>query len=88
MALTPGDNLRQEIARRAEAFVREHGYAFSEHKEAVLDDLVRMHQKYGDFYCPCQPDNNADTVCICAAVRRGLVETEGACYCHFILKGS
>ena len=75
------------MARRADAFVRERGYVLSPHKEAVLDDLVKMHQRCGDFYCPCQPENNADTVCVCAAVRRGLVEAEGDCYCHLILKG-
>lgn len=75
-----------EIRRRVEAFAAERGYHLSEYQDNILQDLVRMHDLLGDFYCPCQVDNTPDTICVCTAVRHGLVESEGACFCYLILK--
>ena len=84
--MKPEDQLRQAITQRVEAFAEEKGYAFSAAKEAIIRDMARMHQRFGDFYCPCQLENSPATVCICEAVKKGLVELEGACFCHFFLK--
>lgn len=80
--------LRQEITGRVEAFAEARGYCFSAAKESIIGDLVRMYQRFGDFYCPCQLENTPATVCVCEAVKNGLVELEGACFCYFIVKGA
>ncbi len=82
----PDDKLRDEIIRRLEAFCAEHGYILSKSGGLIIKDLVRMHNLLGDFYCPCQAENTRKTVCICSAVRNGLVEKEGACFCDLILR--
>lgn len=73
-----------EIRRRVEAFAAERGYTLSDNKENILADLVRMHDRFGDFYCPCQMGNTPDTLCVCTAAQNGLVEAEGACFCYLI----
>ncbi|MCL5961002.1 MAG: hypothetical protein M1358_17150 [Chloroflexi bacterium] len=41
----------------------------------------------GDFYCPCQDENRAATVCVCEEVRNGgYVEMMGKCHCNLIVK--
>lgn len=79
------DELKRVITARLEAFCRERGYALSPNREPIIDDLVAIHLLEGDFYCPCQPANTQDTVCVCQPVRLGLVEEMGACFCHLIL---
>jgi len=82
------EELLQEIAERVERFAQERGYALSEIKDNILNDIVNMYQRFGDFYCPCQPENADDTICVCTAVRQGLVEAEGACFCYlFVAEG-
>lgn len=80
------EQLRREITSRVEAFAKERDYSFSAAKDAIISDLVRMHQRFGDFYCPCQLENTPTTVCVCEAVKNGLVEVEGECFCHFFVK--
>ncbi len=82
--MTPEDRLT-EIRRRVEAFAAERGYQLSENQENILKDLVRMHDRFGDFYCPCQPTRGSETVCVCSAAKNGLVELEGACFCGLVL---
>lgn len=81
------EELKREITRRLEAFCAEHGHVLSESAESIIEDLVSMHRLLGNFYCPCQPDNVPETVCICSAVRNGMVEDEGACFCGLVLRG-
>ena len=83
----PDDKLRDEITLRLEAFCAEHGYMFSESRGPLIEDLVQMHKLAGDFYCPCQVENTPETVCICSAVKNGLVEEQGACFCGLVLRG-
>ena len=80
------EELKQVITARLESFCRERGYVLSENREPLVNDLVQMHKLLGDYYCPCQVDNTAETVCVCDAVRNGLVEAEEACFCYLILK--
>lgn len=86
--MTSTEELRKAITERVEAFAKENGYSFSESKDAVINDLVRMHKRFGDYYCPCQMDNTPATVCVCESVRNGLVDAEGACFCYFFVSGS
>lgn len=76
-----------ELLARLEAFCRERGYVLSPSKDAIVRDMANMRELVGDFYCPCQPGNTPDTVCVCLAVRQGLVDIDGACFCHLVLKG-
>ncbi|MBI2864699.1 MAG: hypothetical protein HYX94_09090 [Chloroflexi bacterium] len=71
---------RAEIAGRIEAFARASGYGFSPAKDKIVRELVRMHNRFGDFYCPCQPENVDETVCICVEVKAGYVEEFGRCH--------
>ncbi|MBI2866060.1 MAG: hypothetical protein HYX99_01695 [Chloroflexi bacterium] len=79
------EELRNEIRHRIESFAREGGYSLAPFLDAVLNDFVRMYRLQGDFYCPCQVENNPDTVCVCTAVRQGLVDIEGACFCGIMM---
>lgn len=81
------DRLKEEITLRLETFCAEHGYVLSENREPLIEDLVRMHELLGDFYCPCQVENVPETVCVCSAVKKGLVEEQGACFCGLVLRG-
>lgn len=81
------DALLAEITSRVDRFAAERGYAFSRVKNRILAELVKMRQLCGDFYCPCQPDNTAATVCICEEVRTGdYVETMGKCHCNLFIR--
>ncbi len=77
---------RRELEARLEEFCRERGYVLSPSKDAIIRDMVSMRELTGDFYCPCQPSNSPDTVCVCLPARQGMVDEEGACFCHLILK--
>lgn len=79
------NRFRQQLLRRLEALCRERGYALCPRPEPILNDLVQMHRLTGDFYCPCQVERVAETVCPCSAVRHGLVELEGACLCGLVV---
>ena len=83
--MTPEEKLA-EIKRRVETFAAERGYHLSPHKDNILRDLVRMHDLLGEFYCSCQVDNVADTICVCTAVRNGMVDAEGACFCYLVIQ--
>ena len=78
---------KAELEARLEAFCRERGYVLSPSKEAIIRDMVAMRGISGDFYCPCQPENTPDTVCVCLPARQGLVDEQGACFCYLVLKG-
>ncbi len=80
------EELQQRITSVVSAFAAEKGYVLSPAKDAILGDMVNMYKKYGDFYCPCQIDNNEDTICVCSAVRGGMVDADGACFCYLFLK--
>ena len=77
---------KADILRRIEEFCCERGYVLSENSEPIIVDLVRMHDLLGDFYCPCQVENTIETVCICSAVKNGLVDEQGGCFCGLILR--
>lgn len=77
--------LRREITGRLESFCAEHGYVLAGNAAPIIDDLVNMYILLGDFYCPCQPENTPETVCVCSAVRNGLVDEQGACFCSLVL---
>ena len=59
---------------RIESFAEEKGFCFSRAKDKIVRELVRMHRRFGDFYCPCQPDNVEETICVCVEVKTGYVD--------------
>jgi len=75
----------QEITSRLEAFCRERGMKLSADRGPLLADLVQMRKLWGDYYCPCQPERSPETVCVCEAVKDGLVDVMGACFCGLIV---
>ncbi len=76
-----------EITTRVNAFAEERGYTYSQVKDRILKELVKMRNLCGEFYCPCQPENSAATVCVCEEVRTGgYVETMGKCHCNLFVK--
>lgn len=83
--LVDGDSSLERLRVRVVAFCAEAGYILSPQAEQILNDLMNMKQTDGDFYCPCQPQRLPQTVCVCEAVRSGLVDVMGACFCHLIL---
>ena len=66
-------------------FCAARGYGLSADAEAIMRDMIRMKQLTGDFYCPCQAQRTAETICICQAARNGLVDLMGACFCNLIV---
>ena len=78
-------SLFDEISARAETFALERGYGFSSAREKILRELVKMFQRFGDFYCPCQSENAAHTVCVCEEVRTGYVDEIGKCHCNLFV---
>lgn len=79
------DHLAQEIHRRLREFCSRRSYVLNPVGAPLIDDLVNMHRLFGDYYCPCQPMPGPDTVCVCSAVRNGLVDSERACFCGLVL---
>ncbi len=75
------DVLRQRVT----AFCAERGYRLSPQADDVMRDIVRSKEANGDYYCPCQVQPLPETVCVCQAVRNGLVAMMGGCYCNLIL---
>lgn len=75
----------EELRQRVTAFCAEAGYALSPQADSILNDILNMKRLAGDFYCPCQPHREPETVCVCQPVRNGLVEMMGACFCNLIL---
>lgn len=78
------DNLAEQILRRLEEFSSRRGYVLDPTPDPLINDLVNMHRLFGDYYCPCQPARGPDTVCVCSAVEKGLVDLEGACFCGLV----
>lgn len=80
----------EELFRSMDAlvttFASEKGYTLSTAKDNIVGDLVNMYRRFGDFYCPCQIENAEDTICVCSAVKKGMVDEEGACFCYLFLK--
>jgi ferredoxin-thioredoxin reductase catalytic subunit len=74
--------LREQVA----AFCKEAGYRLSPQSEEILQDIIRVKDITGDFHCPCQTQKLPETVCVCQAVRQGLVDLMGACFCGLILQ--
>lgn len=72
----------EEIKSIAEKFCEDRGYVLT-NDEMVFEDFVNMRLQFGKFYCPCQPANDDDTICVCPPVINGLVEFEGTCFCNF-----
>ncbi len=79
------DNELKLIRERVVAFCNENGYALSLQADKIFGDIVRMKELTGDFYCPCQKQQLPRTVCVCQAVRNGLVDVTGECFCHLIV---
>jgi ferredoxin-thioredoxin reductase catalytic subunit len=76
------DQYRQEMVELADKFCEERGYVLT-NAEMTIEDFVSMRLKFGKFYCPCQPANDDDTICVCPPVLNGLVDFEGTCFCNF-----
>ncbi len=79
-------SLEDEIRQRIDNFARFRGYHFNEMKEALVEGLLKKHQRFGDFYCPCRIDNVQDNVCPCIYTRQGDVEKNGRCHCGLFWK--
>ncbi len=73
---------RAELRALAGQFCRERGYVL-QNADQTIADFAQMRLQYGKFFCPCQPANQDDTICVCEPVRNGLVDFEGACFCNF-----
>jgi ferredoxin-thioredoxin reductase catalytic subunit len=78
--------LEEEIRQRIENFARLRGYHFNEMKEPLVEGLLKKHERYGDFYCPCKIDNIPENVCPCLETRSGSVERDGRCHCGLFWK--
>ena len=76
-----GLSLREQV----EAFCAGGGYRLSPQAGEILADIAKMKETAGDYYCPCQTQRIAETVCVCQPVRQGLVDLMGACFCGLIL---
>jgi ferredoxin-thioredoxin reductase catalytic subunit len=81
------NNELQELRERVEAFCNTTGYRLSPQADDIINDIIQLKRISGDYYCPCQTQRNAETVCVCQPVRQGLVEAMGACFCGLILLG-
>ena len=73
---------RQEMVELADRFCEERGYVLT-NAEMTIDDFVSMRLQRGKFFCPCQPGNTDETICVCPPVLNGLVDFEGTCFCNF-----
>lgn len=80
--LTP----EEEIRARIENFAQLRNYKFNELKEPLVEGLLKKHERYGDFYCPCKIDNIPENVCPCLETRQGSVERDGRCHCGLFWK--
>ncbi len=81
------EELLSEITSRAHAFAAERAYGFSRVKDRILNELVKMRRLTGEYYCPCQAENSAATICPCEEVRTGsYVEQMGKCHCNLFIK--
>lgn len=76
------------LRERITTFCTEADYQLSPQADAILRDIVNMKQLTDDYYCPCQPQRLPETVCVCQAVRNGLVDMLGACFCNLILSNN
>ena len=79
-------SLEEEIRQRIDNFARFRKYHFNEMKEALVEGLLKKHERYGDFYCPCRIDNIQENVCPCIYTRQGDVEKNGHCHCGLFWK--
>ena len=76
------DQYRAEMEELAARFCEERGYVLT-NADMTIEDFVNMRLRFGKFYCPCQPANTDDTICVCPPVINGLVDFEGTCFCNF-----
>lgn len=74
-----------ELRARVKAFCERAGYQLSPQADNMLRDIVHMKELFGDYYCSCQTQRLPETVCVCEAVRNGLVDIMGSCFCGLIL---
>ena len=79
------DNDLENLRTRVANFCKQRGYSLSPESERILQDIVRMKETTGDFYCPCREVRHKDTVCVCKPVRNGLVDIMGSCFCNLIV---
>ncbi len=85
----PNENAHfAKLKKRVAEFCTAAGYQLSPQADHIIQDIVNMKQSAGDFYCTCQVGRSPETVCVCQAVRNGLVEVMGACYCALILSAN
>jgi ferredoxin-thioredoxin reductase catalytic subunit len=76
------DQYYDEIKELAAKFCEERGYVLT-NADMTIGDFVNMRLKFGKFFCPCQPTNTDDTICVCPPVLNGMVDFEGSCFCNF-----
>ena len=79
------DSDLEELCKKVTAFCADAGYQLSPESEAIFRDMVNMKKLTGQYYCPCQTRRIEENVCVCQAVRNGLVDLMGACFCNLIL---
>lgn len=72
----------KEMQDLAAKFCEERGYVLT-NADMTIGDFVNMRLKFGKFFCPCQPTNTDDTICVCPPVLNGMVDFEGSCFCNF-----
>lgn len=76
------ERYRREMTELAARFCEERGYVLT-NADQTIEDFVNMRLQFGRFYCPCQPGNTEETLCVCPPVANGLVDFEGTCFCNF-----
>ena len=76
------ERYRREMTALAARFCEERGYVLT-NADQTIEDFVNMRLQFGRFYCPCQPGNTEETLCVCPPVANGLVDFEGTCFCNF-----
>ena len=76
------EQYRAEMEDLAARFCEERGYVLT-NAAMTIEDFVNMRLRFGKFYCPCQPANSDETICVCPPVLNGLVDFEGTCFCNF-----
>jgi ferredoxin-thioredoxin reductase catalytic subunit len=72
----------EDMKTAIKAIAKRHDYDIREERlEPMVLKFEQQIDKYGDMYCPCQLQQNEDTLCPCRYMRE-----QGACRCGLYIK--
>ena len=72
----------EDMKTAIRAIAKRHGYDIRVGRlEPMVLKFEQQIDKYGDMYCPCQLQQNEDTLCPCKYMR-----TKGACRCGLFIQ--